>query len=95
LHPKPPLMESDEAHHIPLRGHWLLVVGRRHPPLWLAPARPWSQKTIANQLLQLPLHHRRTDPRIRGKDLALSYHRCREQRAAATREEMIAAVKNG
>jgi hypothetical protein len=56
-HPEPPLMESDEAHHVSLWGRRLPVVGRWHPPLRLAPARPRSQKTIADQLLQLPLCH--------------------------------------
>jgi hypothetical protein len=71
-------MESHEAYHVSLRGHRLPVVGRRHPPFWLGPARPWSQKSVMDQLLQLPLHHRGISPRVRGKDLALARHGCRK-----------------
>jgi hypothetical protein len=41
-------VDNNDAHHIPLRGHRLPVVGRRHPPLRLALTRPRSQKTIVN-----------------------------------------------
>jgi hypothetical protein len=50
-HPEPPLMESNEAHHVSLRGHRLPMIGRWHPPFWLAPACPRSQETIVDQLL--------------------------------------------
>jgi hypothetical protein len=73
-----PLMESHEAYHVSLRGRRLLVVGRRHPPLRLGPARPWLQKSIVDQLLQLPLHHQGMSPHVRGKDLALAHHGCRK-----------------
>jgi hypothetical protein len=35
------------------------------------------------------------DPRVHGKNLALSRHECRDQLAVATGEEMTAAAKNG
>jgi hypothetical protein len=94
-HPEPPLMESHEAYHVSLRGRRLPVVEQRHPPLWLGPAHPRSQKTIADQLLQLPLRHRGTSPRVRGKDLALARHGRRKQCAAAAEEEVTAAVEGG
>jgi hypothetical protein len=39
-HPEPPLVESNKAHHVALRGRRLPVAGRRHPLLRLAPTRP-------------------------------------------------------
>jgi hypothetical protein len=84
-HSEPPLMESHEAYHVSLWGRRLLVVGRRHPPFRLGPARPWSQKPIMDQLLQLPLCHRGTCPHVRGKDLALAHHGCQKTARGGSR----------
>jgi hypothetical protein len=50
-HAEPPLMEGHEAHHVTFWRRWFLVVGQRHSPFWLGPARPWPQKPVADQLL--------------------------------------------
>jgi hypothetical protein len=71
-------VESHKAYHIALQGRRLQVVGRRHPPFRLGPARPWSQKPIADQLFQPPLYHRGMSPRVRRKDLALARHDCQK-----------------
>jgi hypothetical protein len=55
-----------------LLGEVLRLEEVHHPPH--SPTRPRPQETVANQLLQLPLRYRRTDPRLRGENLALSRH---------------------
>jgi hypothetical protein len=71
-------VEGHKAHHVALQGRRLPVVGRWHPPFWLGPAHPWPQKTVVDQLLQPPLYHRGTSPRVHRKDLALICHGCRK-----------------
>jgi hypothetical protein len=71
---EPLLVESDEADHTSFQRRRLSVAGRWHPPLWQVPVGPWTQETIADEILKFFLCHRGTNLQFRGKDLALSRH---------------------